>query len=425
MKRNSKSKILKAIVAFFSILFIVIFAIFLYSWSSKLSKEYKKDQLRENVQELLKLEGEKGLLSLAGVTVNEIFYNEDSISLAIDDGSNWLYTSEEMQNIKVYEKCSDSVVHISGNSKTSDVISYDKTNTTGSGVIISSKGDILTNYHVIEGINTIIVTLADGTSYTANIIGIDEVDDIALIKIDVDKKKISPIELGRSFNLKVGQKVYAIGNPFGYDRTLTTGIISGLDRAVQTSDGGVIMSMLQTDASINPGNSGGPLINSHSQMIAMNTSVYNENGQSGMNFAIPIDTILSIIPDLLTYGKVMRGWIDIIPVQLTKQLSEYAKLKVTEGVLISQVVPKGKAEEAGLLGGDVKISYGASTLYLGGDVITKINNIPIKTYSDYYNALLSTRMGDKIKVIINRNGKEIEKTVELVNRSEDIDKVLR
>ncbi len=422
MKKNTKRNILKALIAIFSLIIIVVFAIILYSWSIKLTKDYKRDQLRENVQELLKLEGEKGLLSLAGVTVNEIFYSEEGISLALDDGNSWLYTSEEIQNIRVYEKCSVSVVHISGNSITGDMISPDKTNTTGSGVILSTKGDILTNYHVIENLENILVTLSDGSSYTASIIGTDIVDDISLIRIDADKKKLIPIELGKSFNLKVGQKVYAIGNPFGYDRTLTTGIISGLERAVQTRDNSVIMGMIQTDAKINPGNSGGPLINSHNEMIAMNTSVYNENGSSGLNFAIPIDTILSIIPDLISYGKVMRGWIDIVPIQLTSQLSKYAKLNVSEGILISQVVSNGKAEEAGLLGGDAKISYGASTFYLGGDVITKINNKPIKTYNDYYNALLATRMGDKVKVTINRAGKDIVKTVELVNRSEISDK---
>jgi S1-C subfamily serine protease len=423
MKKSSKRKITKVLIALILFILLVVFTMFLYSWSSSLNKEYKRDQLRENVTELLELEGERGLLSLAGVTVNEIFYSEDSLSLAIDNGENWLYTSEEMQNIRVYEKCSDSVVHISGANKTTDYISYEKTNTSGSGVILSTKGDILTNYHVIENLDIIKVTLADGSSYTANIVGLDEVEDIALINIDVDKKKLNPIELGKSFNLKVGQKVYAIGNPFGYDRTLTTGIISGLDRSVQTSDGKLIMSMIQTDAAINPGNSGGPLINSHSEMIAMNTSIYNENGNSGMNFAIPIDTILSIIPDLITYGKVMRGSIDIVPVQLTPQLAEYAKIKVSKGILISQVVKNGKAQEAGLLGGDVKVSYGASTLYLGGDVIVKINDYPVETYTDYYNALLTTRMGENAEVTIIRDGKELVKTVELVSRSEDEDKV--
>lgn len=425
MKKKSKKKVIKLLILIVTIILLIVFAMFLYSWSSKLSKNYKRDELRKNVQEILEIEGEKGLLSLAGVTVDEIFYDEDGVSLVLDNGENWLYTSEEIQNMKVYENCSEGVVHISGSNKTSDIVSYTKSNITGSGIVLSTKGDILTNYHVIEDLEQIIVTLADGSSYEASIVGVDPIGDIALINIKADKDVLKPIELGRSSNLKVGQKVYAIGNPFGYDRTLTVGIISGLDRTVQTSDGSVIMSMIQTDATISPGNSGGPLINSHSEMIAMNTSIYKESSSANLNFAIPVDTILSIIPDLLNYGKVMRGWIDIIPVQLTQTLADYANLKVDEGILISQVVPNGKADQAGLLGGSVKISYGSSTLYLGGDVITKINDYPIRNFSDYYNALLSTRMGDKVKITVNREGKELVKTVELVNRSENIDKVIQ
>ncbi|MGD1821593.1 MAG: S1C family serine protease [Pleomorphochaeta sp.] len=425
MNKTPQNRLFRFIILTLLILLLIFSIILIYNWSNKLSKEYEKNKLKQNVQKVLEEEGERGLLSLADVNVDEIFYNEDSVSLVLDDSSSWLYTSEEMHNIKLYEKCSNSVVHISGSSSTSDVVSYNRTNKSGSGVILSSKGDILTNYHVIEDLDNIIVTLSDGSYYSATITGSDSVDDIALIKIDVEKKELVPVDLGNSFNLKVGQKVYAIGNPYGYDRTLTTGIVSGLDRAVQTSDDAIIMGMIQTDASINPGNSGGPLLNSHYEMIGMNTSVYGENGQSGMNFAIPIDTILSIIPDLINYGKVMRGWIDIVPVQLTKQLADYARLDVEKGVLISQVVNGGKADEAGLKGGDIKIAYGASTLYLGGDVITKIDNKPIESYNDFYNALLTTRMGDKVKVTINREGDELVKTVELVERSEEMDKVVQ
>lgn len=423
MKNTSRKSILRFILVTLLILLMVVFTIFLYNWSKKLSIEYDRNQLKNNVQEVLNRDGELGLFSLADIKVDEILYDEDSVSVVLDDSSSWLYTSEEMLNIKIYEKCKDSVVHIAGNSNTSDIFSYDQISKSGSGVVLSSKGDILTNYHVIEDLDNIVVTLADGSYYNAVVTGSDSIDDIALIKIDVDKKILKPIELGNSFNLKVGQKVYAIGNPYGYDRTLTTGVVSGLDRAVQTSDDALIMGMIQTDASINPGNSGGPLINSHYQMIGMNTSVYN--GHTNMNFAIPIDTILSIIPDLITSGKVMRGWLDIVPVQLTQQLADYAKLDVKKGILISQVVKNGKAEDAGLKGGNIKVSYGASTLYLGGDVITKIGTKKIETYNDFYNALLTTRMGEKVKVTIYRDGKEITKSVELVERSDKLDRILQ
>jgi len=355
MKKLNNKKILQYIIYALIIILLIVSIVFVHNWSRKLSKNYEENQLRKDVKAILNEQGEVGLLALADVAVDDVFYSEDGVSLVLDNTSSWQYNSEEMLNIKLYEKCKDSVVHIAGSSSTNDVVSVSKVNKSGSGVIISSNGNILTNYHVIEDLETIIITLADGSYYKAEIVGKDKIDDIALLKIDVGEKSLNPIELGTSENLKIGQKVYAIGNPFGYDRTLTTGVISGLDRAVQTSDNNIIMSMVQTDASINPGNSGGPLLNSHYQMIAMNTSVFSEGGYTGMNFAIPVDTILSIIPDLVTNGKVIRGWIDIVPVQLTKQLADYAKLNVEKGVLISQVVKDGKASEAGLRGGDVKI----------------------------------------------------------------------
>ena len=425
MKKLNNKKILQYIIYALIIILLIVSIVFVHNWSRKLSKNYEENQLRKDVKAILNEQGEVGLLALADVAVDDVFYSEDGVSLVLDNTSSWQYNSEEMLNIKLYEKCKDSVVHIAGSSSTNDVVSVSKVNKSGSGVIISSNGNILTNYHVIEDLETIIITLADGSYYKAEIVGKDKIDDIALLKIDVGEKSLNPIELGTSENLKIGQKVYAIGNPFGYDRTLTTGVISGLDRAVQTSDNNIIMSMVQTDASINPGNSGGPLLNSHYQMIAMNTSVFSEGGYTGMNFAIPVDTILSIIPDLVTNGKVIRGWIDIVPVQLTKQLADYAKLNVEKGVLISQVVKDGKASEAGLRGGDVKISYGSSTLYLGGDVITKINDINISSYNDFYNALLTTRVGEVVEVTINRGGNELVKNVELIERSQDLDEAIR
>ncbi len=425
MKKLNNKKILQYIIYALIIILLIVSIIFVHNWSRKLSKDYEENQLRKEVKAILNEQGEVGLLALADVAVDEVFYSEDGVSLVLDNTSSWQYNSEEMLNIKLYEKCKDSVVHIAGSSSTNDVVSVTKTNKSGSGVIISSNGNILTNSHVIEDLDNIIVTLADGSYYSANVVGKDKIDDIALLKINVGEKTLKPIELGTSENLKIGQKVYAIGNPFGYDRTLTTGVISGLDRAVQTSDDNIIMSMVQTDASINPGNSGGPLLNSHYQMIAMNTSVFSEGGYTGMNFAIPVDTILSIIPDLVTNGKVIRGWIDIIPVQLTKQLADYAKLNIEKGVLISQVVKDGKAAEAGLRGGDVKISYGSSTLYLGGDVITKINDINIASYNDFYNALLTTRVGDVVELTINRGGNELVKNVELIERSQELDEAIR
>ena len=400
---------------------VVVIAVlfFLHRWTVKIEQAYDKNELKSNVERILESEGERGLLSLGGVEVADIFYDENGISLILGNSSSWEYTSDERQNIDVYAKAQKSVVYInSTNTDGSGTI----ITSTGSGIVLSKSGEILTNYHVIGDGQNIIVTLADETSHKANIVGLDEVDDIAVIKIDENENLVS-IDLGRSNGLKIGQKVLAIGNPFGYDRTLTTGIVSGLNRVVQTADKTLALGMIQTDAAINPGNSGGPLLNGHGEMVGMNTSIFTLNDTQGMNFAIPIDTILSLLPDLLTNGKVLRGWIDIVPVQLTKQLAKYANLNVDQGILISQIENDGQAEKAGLQGGDVKVSYGQSTIYLGGDVIIKINNKDIKTYNDYYNALLTTKMGDKAEITIIRDNKELVKKVVLVERAGEINKV--
>lgn len=405
-------------IALILILVITVFY-FLHKWTVKIEQSYDKNELKSKVERILESEGERGLLSLGGVEVSDIFYNENGISLILGDSSSWEYTSDEKQNIDVYEDTQKSVVYISSNNVDESGSNSTKT---GSGIVLSKRGEILTNYHVIGDGQNIIVTLADETSHKAKIVGLDKVDDIAVIQID-ENENLIPIDFGRSNGLKIGQKVLAIGNPFGYDRTLTTGVVSGLNRAVQTADKTLALGMIQTDASINPGNSGGPLLNGHGEMVGMNTSIFTVNDTQGMNFAIPIDTILSLLPDLLTNGKVLRGWIDIVPVQLTKQLSKYTNLNVNDGILISQVEKDGEAEKAGLRGGDVKVNYGQSTIYLGGDVIIKINGKNIKTYNDYYNALLITKMGDKAEVTIIRDNKELVKNVVLVERAEEINKV--
>jgi S1-C subfamily serine protease len=196
---------------------------------------------------------------------------------------------------------------------------------------------------------------------------------------------------------------------------------------VRSDNGKVIMGMIQTDAAINPGNSGGPLLNSRGEMIGINTSIYSTSGGSmGISFAIPVDTAVAVIPDLIKFGKVSRGWLDIVPVQLSSQIVEYAKLPVEKGILVSQVVPGGKADKSGLKGGSEKVRYGNSVIYLGGDVIVGINGTPISEYNDLYTALLATRPGDKVKMTVNRGGTEKTLQVELVERtSENVGWIVR
>ena len=239
-------------------------------------------------------------------------------------------------------------------------------------------------------------------------------------------KKLSTIEFGDAANLKVGQKVVAIGNPFGYDRTMTIGTVSGVGRPVKLDANTVINGMIQTDAAINPGNSGGPLLNSSGKMIGIATSIYSTTGGSqGIGFAVPVNTAISVIPDLIEHGKVIRGWLDITMVQLDASIVSYAKLSVNEGLLISQVKPNGKAEKSGLRGGNKRVQYGSSIIYLGGDIIVSIKGEKVAQYADLYHALVDTDPGDIVEVVVVRDGVEKIIKVELTDRPSQMEWMVR
>ena len=222
--------------------------------------------------------------------------------------------------------------------------------------------------------------------------------------------ELKTISFGDSKSLKVGQKVIAIGNPFGLERTMTTGIVSGLGRPIQNSNNRIIRNMVQTDAAINPGNSGGPLLDSNGRMIGINTMIKSSSGSSaGVGFAVPSETAIRVVGDLLKYGKVQRGQIDATIVQLSRRIAQYAGLDISEGVLISEVEKNGNAEKAGIKGGTEAAYYGSrrDIIYVGGDVITKIDDIKITSIADYYSALESKKPGDVITVVVHRNRKDI------------------
>ena len=240
-----------------------------------------------------------------------------------------------------------------------------------------------------------------------------------MLKFDPEGSELVIIPFGSSSNLQIGQKVLAIGNPFALERTLTTGIVSGLGRPIQVSEQYIIREMIQTDASINPGNSGGPLLNSHGEMIGINTVIFSTSGGSiGIGFAVPIDTAKRIIPDLLEYGVVHRGWIDMTPVQLFPQLVRYANLQVEQGILISEVPPGSPADKAGLKGGNQKewVRSGRSIIYLGGDIIIEIDGMEIKRLADMYGALEDNKPGEVVPVKVIRGNNIVTLDVELSNR---------
>ena len=330
------------------------------------------------------------------------------------------YTQEEAQNINVYSLCNEAVVNIN-----TQVTAYDwflqpyvQDGGSGSGSIIDKRGYILTNVHVIEGATKIYVSLFDGTQYEAEVVGTDLDSDLAVIKFTPpDGMELKTIAFGDSTALKVGQRVIAIGNPFGLERTMTTGIVSGLGRPIQNSNNRIIRDMVQTDAAINPGNSGGPLLDTNGKMIGINTMIQSSSGSSaGVGFAVPSQTAVRVVADLIKYGKVHRGTIDATVIQLSRRIAQYAGLDIANGVLISEVVRGGNAEAAGLQGGTEAAYYGSrrDIIYIGGDVITQIDDIAVTSLADYYSALESKRAGDVVTVVVRRNRKNVTLKIKLV-----------
>ncbi|MFA5699550.1 MAG: trypsin-like peptidase domain-containing protein [Sphaerochaeta sp.] len=317
MLKDRKKKILRRIVTAGLILTISLFiALNLYSWTRSIGADKERKELAALLKRTVDEEGVEALLSLGGVVVENVFHGEEGLILFEGGEQPWRYSADELQNITVYETVHKSVVNITTNPVRSanEFLDIAPSQGTGSGIILSSDGYILTNAHVVEGSPTITVGLYNNQTYPASLVGIDSEDDLAVIKIDRPKDVLLyPVTLGKSSELVVGQKVIAVGNPFGYDRTMTVGIISGLHRPVRTSEGRVVMNAIQTDASINPGNSGGPLVNSRGEVIGINSSIFSTTGSSqGLNFAIPIDTAVEVVSELIRTGKVSRGWIDAI-----------------------------------------------------------------------------------------------------------------
>ncbi|MBN1696607.1 MAG: trypsin-like peptidase domain-containing protein [Spirochaetales bacterium] len=337
------------------------------------------------------------------------YYNNDATPVLYDSLSasetDDLLSESEHENIDVYRRLNHAVVNI-----TTIIYSYNwflepvpQEGGSGSGSIIDQEGRVLTNYHVVEDADSLSITLADGSEYTGTVLGVDPENDLAVLKFDPGGKKLTTIPFGESDNLAVGQKVLAIGNPFGLQRTMTEGIISALGRPLKTDSGLIIKETIQTDASINPGNSGGPLLNSHGKMIGVNTMIVSPSGGSvGIGFAVPVDTARRVIPDLITYGKVKRGWIEIVPVQLFPTLVRYAGYKIDHGILVSQTIKGGNAEKAGIKGGTTPVRYGRSIIYLGGDIIVDIDGMSVKDLTDLYSALEDNKPGESVPVTVLR-----------------------
>jgi S1-C subfamily serine protease len=328
-------------------------------------------------------------------------------------------TEDEAINVRIYRQASPAVANVLTKATEYDFFMDPvPVEGAGSGFLIDPRGYILTNFHVVAGAQTIEVILGDKTRYPAKFIGADQRNDVALLKIDPKGKQLAALALGDSAALQVGQKVLAIGNPFGFQSTLTTGVVSALGRTVQTSDSTFIDEAIQTDASINRGNSGGPLINTHGEVIGINSAIYTPSGTAaGIGFAIPINTAKLIATDLINEGRVRRAYLGVSTRELSGWLAEALDLPVQEGLLVEQVTKGGPAAVAGIRGGDRTVQSGMRRLIIGGDIIIGIEGQKVANQFDMNVLLNRKRPGDTVTVTVYRGAKKVDIPVKLGERT--------
>ena len=328
------------------------------------------------------------------------------------------YDAEEQNNIAVYKRVLPSLVNI-----TSTAVAFDffygqvPQQGQGSGFILDKGGHILTNNHVIDNAQRVEVQLSDKHKYKAQVVTVDKVHDLALLQINAPN--LQPVELANSNSLQVGQKVFAIGNPFGLSGTMTRGIISAL-RSIRGPAGSAIDNAIQTDAAINPGNSGGPLLNSRGQVIGINTLIASNNADqsAGVGFAIPINTARAVLEDFAKYGHVRRPTLAITPLEIGPDLAEQIGVPSDYGVLIQRVLPGGAADRAGLKGGTQRAYLGNTPVMLGGDFIIAIDGQEITNAQDLQSSMNSHKTGDTVVVTIFRGKRRLDVKVTLTEAGE-------
>ena len=314
--------------------------------------------------------------------------------------------ADEQTTIEVFRAASPSVVNITAIDVQRDLFSSNVMNVpkgSGSGFVWDAAGHVVTNFHVVQAGDRANVTLADGTTYPAKLVGVAPDKDLAVLRISAPPEKITPLALGTSTDLQVGQKVLAIGNPFGFDQTLTAGVISGLERTIQSITQRTIRDVIQTDAPINPGNSGGPLLDSSGRLIGVNTAIFSPSGASaGIGFAVPVDTVLSIVPQLIKFGKIIKPGLGIIYADRIAQ-----QLRIA-GIVVLEVVPGSAAEKAGLRG-----ATQAQGRVLLGDVILEVDGTPTRNGNELMDVLERHKVGDEVSVRVRRGSGETTLTLTL------------
>jgi len=316
-------------------------------------------------------------------------------------------TEDEENNISIYRRVGPGVVNI-----TSVVIERDfffnpiPRAGAGSGSIVDTAGHILTNHHVIRDSTRLEVTLSDGSKWPARFVGADPDNDLAVIKIDVPRERLTVIPMGDSSKLRVGQKVLAIGNPFGLGQTLTTGIVSSLGRSIRSGAGVLIQDVIQTDAAINPGNSGGPLLDSTGKIIGINSAIISPTGASvGIGFAIPVNTANRILPELIQKGYVSYPWIGASVYPLIPEFAKFLGVKVERGAIIGKVVKGGPADRAGLIGGHRQVRVGNSLIMVGGDVIVEMDGQKVLSSDELIRMIRGHQPGHGVELKVLRKGK--------------------
>ena len=340
---------------------------------------------------------------------------ESAVSAPVSPAS---LSEDERRTVEVYRRASPAVVNITTRTVEWDFF-YGATpgGGTGSGFIVSEDGIIVTNLHVVQGAQQIQVTLSDRTSFTGRVVGFDPLTDLAVVQIEPKERKLPTLPLGDSNQLQVGQRVIAIGNPFGFQATLTTGVVSALQRTLPTRSGALIDEAIQTDAAINPGNSGGPLLDSQGRVIGINTLIFTPTGGSvGIGFAIPVSTLKLILTDLVRHGRPQRPWLGIRTIEVFPELARALKLPVESGVMVADVVRGAPAAGAGLQGSSRSEIIGRMRYPVGGDIIVAVDGQKVESVLDLNRILAKKRPQDSIEVSFYRGGEKRTLRVQLALR---------
>lgn len=322
--------------------------------------------------------------------------------------------TSERRVIEVYQRASPAVVNITSQVVRADFFfgAYPEEGT-GSGLVYDRDGHIVTNYHVVEDARTIVVSFGEGMEMAAEVVGVDPPNDLAVLRVSELPADVLPVELGDSDDLQVGQFAIAIGNPFGqFERTLTVGVVSAVNRTIQLDDGRVLRGVIQTDASINRGNSGGPLLDSRGQLIGVNSAIFSPTGTSaGVGLAIPVNKVKRVVPELIRTGRFPHPWLGIedLGYVVGPELAEVLRLPVQEGLLVARIYSGSPADRAGVQGATEEVIYGRRRLLIGGDVLVAVDGVALQTWEDL-NAYLQerTEVGQEVRLTLWRSGERLD-----------------